>query len=101
MQWAPISWVPRPTNDASTDSYNFSFEGEDFIHISEQKDMKVNVEEPQSAIEEPESAIEEMKMETNNKKTKKKKKTAKIGRTRFEILCFYFQSYPAKQVLAL
>ena len=27
LQWAPISWVPRPTNDASTDSYNFSFEG--------------------------------------------------------------------------
>ena len=52
-----------------------SFEDEDFIHISEQKDMKVNVEEPESAIEEPESAIEETKIETNNKKTKKKKKT--------------------------
>ena len=27
LQWAPLSWVPRPTNDSATTSFNFSFEG--------------------------------------------------------------------------
>ena len=27
VQWAPLSWVPRPTNDSATTSFNFSLEG--------------------------------------------------------------------------
>ena len=30
LQWAPLSWVPRPTNASTTTSFNFSLEGEVF-----------------------------------------------------------------------